>query len=158
MTVPGWPRAVLLVVGLGFTGFGLAYALLPLPMARLTEIPLPTSTARIDFAAQYGGIQLGLGLFLLACVRWPGWLTLGLWAATLSLCAIAFVRLLSAAAVGGRAAPVIWAGLGIELGAAIACGLALRRLGRHQSRVEFPITPSMIAAASPRRQEPLQTS
>ncbi|HSR92375.1 MAG TPA: hypothetical protein VLK88_13815, partial [Gemmatimonadales bacterium] len=66
---------------------------------------------------------------LLACARRAVWLSPGLRAATLALCGIAFVRLLSAATVGGRAAPVIWAGLGIELGAAIACGLALRRLG-----------------------------
>ena len=33
-----------------FTGFGVAFTLWPLPMGRVVEIPLPTPTARIDFA------------------------------------------------------------------------------------------------------------
>jgi hypothetical protein len=116
------------LTSLGFVGFGLAYTLWSLPMARLTGILLPTPTARIDFAATYGGLQIGFGLFLFMCVRRPAWTEPGLCAAVVSLSGLVLVRLLSLAAVGGEATVVIWVGLALELGTALLCGVMLRRL------------------------------
>jgi hypothetical protein len=124
------PRMVVALTSFGFVGFGLAYTLWPLPMARLTDILLPTPTARIDFAATYGGLQIGFGLFLLICVRRPAWTEPGLWAAALALSGLVLVRLQSLAAVGGQATLPIWLGLALELGAALANGIVLRRLRR----------------------------
>ena len=122
------PRMALALTSFGFIGFGLAYTLWPLPMARLTDILLPTPTARIDFAATYGGLQIGFGLFLLICLRRPAWTEPGLCAAAVSLSGLVLVRLLCLAAVGGEATLPIWVGLAMELGAALLCGVMLRRL------------------------------
>lgn len=125
-----FPRGTLVVTGLGFIGFGLAYALWPLPMARLTEIPLPTATARIDFAATYGGFQLGFGLFLLGCARREPWTQPGLWAATAALTGLALMRLQGLVAAGGQVAPTIWVGLALEAGAALLNAIGLHRCRR----------------------------
>lgn len=113
-------------MGLGFLGFGLAYMLWSVPMARLTEIPLPTPTARIDFAAIYGGVQLGFGAFLLRCARRPDGLAVGLSAATFVLAAIGTVRLLSLVLASGPPDWVIYVALAMELGGAALCWWAGR--------------------------------
>ncbi len=59
-----WRRPLLGLFALGFAGFGAAYALLPSDMAALTGILLANGSATIDFAATYGGLQLGLAAFL----------------------------------------------------------------------------------------------
>jgi hypothetical protein len=88
------PRAVLALTALGFLGFGAAFALWPVPMAALVDIQLPSSTARADFGATYGGFELGFGGFLLLCLRRPAWVEAGLWAGALALSGFAVVRLL----------------------------------------------------------------
>lgn len=97
-------------------------------MAALTDIALPTRTARIDFAATYGGIQLGFAVFLGLCAHSgevsrmrSGLLASG--CALLGLATVRVVRLLSNAGVGA----VIYLGLTIELiGAALAFWAAHR--------------------------------
>jgi hypothetical protein len=84
-------------------------------MAAFTELALPTSTARADFAATYGGFQLGFGGFLLICSRSPAWVEPGLWAGAAALAGFAGVRTLAIVLEGGRVRPPIWLGLGIEL-------------------------------------------
>ena len=127
-------RAVLALTSLGFLSFGLGYAIWPMAMASLTEIPLPTPTARIDFAATYGGLQLGFGLFLLICTRRSGWTEPGLWAAVAALSGLVVIRLASLAAVGGHPTRPIWVGLALELGAALANAGALASLRRGTGR------------------------
>ena len=58
---------------MGFVGFGCAYALRPTRMAALTELTLPSPTARADFIATYGGFQIGFGVFLLASAGKASW-------------------------------------------------------------------------------------
>jgi hypothetical protein len=125
MGSPLTSRTVLTLTGLGFISFGLGYAVWSVPMASLTHIALPTPTARIDFAATYGGLQMGFGLFLLMCARRAGWTEPGLWAAVAALSGLVLVRLGSLAAAGGHPTQPIWAGIAIELGAAVANGGAL---------------------------------
>ncbi len=119
------PHLVLLLTGLGFCGFGLAYALRPAPMAALTDIPLPSPSARADFMATYGGCQVGFGLFLLACTRDPSWLVPGLWAATAVLAGLASARAVGILLGVGRVRATIWTGLAIELTGALLNGWAL---------------------------------
>ena len=125
-----WPRVVLVLTSIGFLGFGIAYTMWPLPMARLTDIPLPTPTARIDFAATYGGVQIGFGLFLFVCSRRLGWIEPGLWAATAVLLGLLLARFQSIAVLGVSPARPIWIGIAIEASGALACGLTLRYVRR----------------------------
>jgi hypothetical protein len=121
------PQLVLLLTGLGFCGFGLAYAFWPGRMAALTDLPLPTPSARGDFMATYGGCQVGLGLFLLACARHAAWLTPGLWAGTAVLAGLGGARGLGILLGSGRVRATIWAGLAIELTGAVLNAWALGR-------------------------------
>lgn len=127
------PRAVLLLAGIAFTGFGLAFTLWPLPMGRLVEIPLPTPTARIDFAATYGGFELGFGAFLLVCARRAAWLVPGLWATASALAGFAMVRLLGLALAAGPATRPIFVGLGLELTGFVISVLTLRHVTRRKT-------------------------
>ena len=102
-------RMVLWFAAIGFLGFGIAFTLWPLPMARLIEIPLPTSTARIDFAATYGGFEIGFGVFLAACARRTEWLAPGLWATASALAGFAAIRLYGLIAVIGPISGPIFA-------------------------------------------------
>lgn len=123
-------RAVLWIAGLMFVGFGVAFTLWPLPMGRLVEIPLPTPTARIDFAATYGGFSLGFGAFLLACTRRAAWLEPGLLAAAAALAGLALVRTLGILAAAGPPTPIIHVGLAVEITGVVVSALALRHLRR----------------------------
>ncbi len=71
------PRVILWLTALGFVGFGAAFTFWTTPMAALVDISLPTPTARIDFAATYGGFELGVGAFLIACARRHDWVEVG---------------------------------------------------------------------------------
>lgn len=127
------PQLILLLTGIGFCGFGLAYALRPARMGALTDLPLPSPSARADFMATYGGCQVGLGLFLLACARNPAWLGPGLWAGTAVLAGLGCARGLGILLGAGRVRATIWAGLAIELIGALlnawALGSATREPG-----------------------------
>ena len=128
MMIVHMPSLVLLVTGLGFIGFGAACALLPRRMAALTEMDLPSASARTDFAATYGGFQLGFGCFLLTCTRSPTWLEPGLVAAAAALAGFAGIRALGIVASRIRVSIIIWVALGIEL-AGFALNLwALRQM------------------------------
>jgi len=113
-------RAILWLMTLGFAGFGAAYVCWPTAMAALTDIALPSNAARIDFAATYGGLQLGFATFLMRCARRPAWLRAGLVASGCALLGLAIVRAGGVLWSGG-AQPSIYTGLTIEMsGAALA--------------------------------------
>lgn len=123
-------RLLLRAAGLMFVGFGVAFTLWPLPMGRVVEIPLPSPTARIDFAATYGGFSLGFGVFLLACARREAWLEPGLWAVAAALAGLGLVRTMGILAAPGPPAPVIPIGLAVEITGTALGVLALRHLRR----------------------------
>ena len=125
-----WPRIALLLPALGFLGFGVAYTLWPLPMARMTDITLPTPNARIDFAAISGGVQLALGVFFFIASRRPAWLEPGLWAAAAVFGGLVLVRLPSMLAIGEKPTRVIFIALAIEIIGFLICGHALRTVRR----------------------------
>ena len=58
-------RAALTVIGFSLVGLGLAYLIVPGMMLSLTGEFQLNSQALLDVRATYGGIQLGLGAFLL---------------------------------------------------------------------------------------------
>lgn len=124
------PCLILLLTGLGFIGLGAAYLLKPTRMAALTDLTLATPTARADFAAIYGGFELGFGIFLLACTRHPGWLEPGLWAATAALAGFASARGGVVLASGGRVRGSIWFALVLELLGVALNGWAVAQVSR----------------------------
>ena len=54
---------------IGFLGTGVAFLVMPQPLADLVDMPLNSPSARIDFLATYGGLQSGIGVFLFICTR-----------------------------------------------------------------------------------------
>lgn len=115
------------VLTLGFAGFGAAYALLPTDMAALTGIILPDGSATIDFAATYGGLQLGLAAFLAICLSREELIRPGLMAGGWTLAGIAAVRLTGITMDGGDVIPMLYFGLTLELAGAVLLLLASRR-------------------------------
>jgi Domain of unknown function (DUF4345) len=109
------PALILFLAGVGFIGFGVAYALRPGRMAALTDLTLTSPTAIADFVATYGGFQIGFGVFLLACAGRPSWHEPGLWAVVAALAGFASLRLLAILRHHGRVRSSIWFGLGLEL-------------------------------------------
>lgn len=63
--------AVLALNGLAFAGFGLAFAVRPDAMMALIDLNIPHEVARTDIRALYGGMELGLGLWLLLAAARP---------------------------------------------------------------------------------------
>jgi hypothetical protein len=59
----------LVIIGLIFFSFGMAYFVYPVTMIEFSGMKIPTATAKADTWAIYAGIQIGFGLFLLACSR-----------------------------------------------------------------------------------------
>jgi hypothetical protein len=123
------PRIILSLMGIAFIGFGVAFMLWPQPMAGITEITLPSPTARVDFAATYGGFQLGFGTFLLLCLRHQTWIEAGLWAGLLALGGFAVVRVVALLGSAAPIRPVLFVALALELSGVLLNWLALRRLG-----------------------------
>jgi hypothetical protein len=114
------PRAILWLLAFGFAAFGAAYVCGPAAMASLTDISLPSATARVDFMATYGGFQLGFAAFLIWCaVR--GLARVGLLAAGWALLGFASVRLMGILLSGGAVGLGLYAGLAMEVvGTALA--------------------------------------
>jgi Domain of unknown function (DUF4345) len=120
-------RLVLWLSAFTFAGFGLAFALFPHPMAALVDIELPSDTARVDFAATYGGLELGLALFLLLCTRRDADVRLGLLASGCSLAGFAAARL-AGILLSGPVAPLMYIVLVAEIGgSALSFWAATRR-------------------------------
>jgi len=120
-----FPLVVLALCALGFLGFGLW--LLVEPAGTLAKIGIDASSpiGLVELRAFYGGLELGLGLFLACCLLRPDWQAAGLWLVLLANGGMGLSRLLAiwlgGAAVGGYLAwALLW-----ELGFAALAGLAL---------------------------------
>ncbi len=84
---------VLVLAGLGFLGFG-AWLLVD-PVGGLAGVGIAGTTAAgvVELRAFYGGLEVGLGLFLLLCAARPDWRVPGLWLVLLGNLAIGLTRL-----------------------------------------------------------------
>ena len=119
-------RIVLLISGLGFIGFGAWVLLDPIGAFQNMNLAMPDETPiRIELRSFYGGLEVGLGLFLLGCLSHPSRINTGLWLTVAAFGAIGLVRLAGMLAEG-YASPTFWAALGAELGLAIAALIALK--------------------------------
>ncbi|MCC7126477.1 MAG: DUF4345 domain-containing protein [Acidobacteria bacterium] len=85
-------RVILVVVALAYGGFGFLFLFNPEEMSSILSIPLGVPSARTDFRAMYGGLEIGVGTFLLACALRREFVRLGLFAAACALIAMATSR------------------------------------------------------------------
>lgn len=93
-------RVSVLLSALVFGGFGAAFAFAPGTMASYVEIALPTATATVDFRATYGGLEIGIALFLLYCAADRARVRMGLVAQVATLGGLAAARAAGIAAGG----------------------------------------------------------
>ena len=116
---------VLTLAGLGFFGFGLWLVIDPVGGLAGVDIAGTSPAGVIELRAFYGGLELGLGAFLLACARLPAWRRAGLWLVLLGNGGIGLTRLI-AIAVTGVFTPFFAAALVWELGFVILAAVCLR--------------------------------
>jgi hypothetical protein len=71
-------RTYLILIGLTFVGFGSWLLMDPEALSRLIGIHWETAAARTEIRAFYGGLELGIGLFLLGNGMRPQGVNVGL--------------------------------------------------------------------------------
>ena len=123
--------AVLLlrITALLFVAFGVAFAIAPEDLADLITGSTPaTSSGVIDMRATYGGVALGIGLFVGYCARRAETVRLGLVAALLVLVGLAGTRLLGIVADGSPNGFMIGL-LAAEIAFVSLLWVSIRRLG-----------------------------
>jgi hypothetical protein len=133
-------RITLWLGGLGFLGFGTAFLVDPLGVFALTGVALQGSVAAVELRAFYGGLEVGLGLFLLGADL-AGARRAGLLLVLASYGGIALARLLGIALASGGSG-FLWAALAVEATLALLALVALaghRRGGSARSRRRPPV-------------------
>jgi len=116
---------VLALAGLGFLGFGAWLVVDPIGGLAAVGVAATGPAGVIELRAFYGGLELGLGAYLLACARRPDWRRPGLWLTALANGGIGLTRLAGIAATGVFTPFFAWA-LAWELGFASLALLGLR--------------------------------
>lgn len=121
-----FPTIVLVLCALGFLGFGLWLLIDP---AALEKIGIATTsrTGQVELRAFYGGMELGLGAFLLVCAFRPGWQVAGLWLVLLANGGAGLARMLAIGLAGAPFAGYLAWALLWELGFAALAAAALFR-------------------------------
>jgi hypothetical protein len=117
-------RLVLAGLGLGYAGFGFAFLFSPSELAAFLSLTFSDPSARTDFRAMYGGLEIGLGGFMLACAVRREFVRIGLFAAAcatvgmatartvgMMLDGVAFSQLVSAVVEWGICAVATWGAL-----------------------------------------------
>lgn len=127
MTAVKFARVALILGALGLAAFGIALLIAP-ALLGVVGIELPTPAARTEIRAFYGGLEIGLAIFLAAAARRDDWLRPALFAQAAVLGGIVIARLLGVL-IDGSAEPMIFLFAAIEGAGAILGFVALRRLG-----------------------------
>ena len=119
-------NTLLFLGGLGFLGFGLWLVADPAGGLAGVDIGATAPAGLIELRAFYGGLELGLGLFLLACARKPEWQRPGLWLTALGNGGIGLTRI-AGIAMSGVFTPFFAYALVWEIGFSLAALIALRK-------------------------------
>jgi hypothetical protein len=85
-------RLVLVGLGLGYAGFGFAFLFSPSELAGFLSLTFSDPSARTDFRAMYGGLEIGIGGFMLACAVRREFVRIGLFAAACGTAGMASAR------------------------------------------------------------------
>jgi len=86
-------KVVLIATGLMYLAFGVAFLAAPTRLGGWVHLGVDHPVARTELRAFYGGLEIGLAVFLLLCARRPGWVAAGLLAAALVLGCTAAARI-----------------------------------------------------------------
>jgi hypothetical protein len=125
--MPRLPTTVLFLAALGFLGFGAWLLVDPAGGLAGVDIGATSPAGLVERRAFYGGLEVGLGLFLLACATRPAWHAPGLWLVLLGNLFIGLARVYGIASsgvfTGFFAAALVW-----EFGFPLLAWLALRRM------------------------------
>ena len=119
-----FPTVVMALCALGFLGFGIWLLADPAAMEKV-GIQATSKVGTAELRAFYGGMEIGLAIFLALCLWRPEWQAAGLWLVLLANGGAGLARLLgiflSGAALGGYLGwALLW-----ELGFATLAGVAL---------------------------------
>ncbi len=120
-------RLVLLVFGLMFLGFGLAFAAAPWSMAKLIGLQATSPQAVTELRAFYGGLEIGLGAFMIACAATRRWMRAGLQSLLVVCAGIAAGRVFGLA-IDNSASTLMWAALATEVAGAVLAVVAINSL------------------------------
>ena len=93
-------RIVLALGGLVFAAFGILYLVTPHAMAASVGVSMLSTGAVVDVQGIYGGLELGIGIFLGICAVDPAFTRVGLLAGMLVLGCVAVTRLVALARFG----------------------------------------------------------
>jgi hypothetical protein len=110
-----------------FVLVGTAFLFVPQQYAAVLEISAATPLARTDLRATYGGLELGIGIFLVLCLVRRGWIEPGLWALALATGGFATGRVIGCA-LEGSVSPLMLGFLVVEVLVTFLSFLCLRRL------------------------------
>ena len=148
---PTFARLVLCLIGVVWLGVGVTGVAHPLWLAGTVDIELPTSLARFEFRAVYGGLSLALAaIHFFGATRQP-WLAPTLRLAGILMLGIFAARILSIA-IEGFPGLMGLSLLSIEGTALVLVVLALRRL-RSEKRREAPSAPASGPGGEPAAQD-----
>ncbi len=117
-------RVVLVLSGLMFLVFGVIFLVAPSGAGRVAGFEAAGAYGRTEIRAFYGGMEVGLGAFLLVGVWAKSWFRPGLWLVALLVGATAAGRALGFA-VEAQAARIHVLYVAIEAGLALAAGASL---------------------------------
>lgn len=132
----GVPRAVLLGLSAAFVAFGVAFLLAPAKLAAFADVSTTSKLGLVELRAFYGGIEIGLGVFLAVTAMRREWQLPGLLCALLSLLGVAVARIYAMTAEGWPGATVLLF-LAIELAGVVAAGFGLMRIKRGPGETEL---------------------
>ena len=118
-------KIVLWIAGISFIGFGLWALLAPASLAGLVHFELLDEIATTEMRAFYGGLDLGLGVYLIMGAIKPEMTRACLVAGAVLLGCIALARICGLL-IDGSGSGVMYFALSTEIGGALACWLALR--------------------------------
>ena len=119
-------QVCLIVSGLAWCGFGIWLWLFPETIGGV-GLHVEGATGRVEVRAVYGGLELGLGAFLLWTAAHPSRYRVGLVAALFFVSGIAIGRASGIALEGFVAREAIWLFLSIEVVAALVTATLLYR-------------------------------
>jgi len=85
-------RLLLALIALSYLVFGFLFLFNPNEMSAILGVGLAVDGGRTDFRAMYGGLEIGIGAFLLICVLRREFVRVGLFASACALVAMATSR------------------------------------------------------------------